>query len=117
VGSASIFWHAAGYGQEDEPGLAEHFGIATAEAMMAGCVPVVIRKGAQPEIVEHGISGFLWENEEELVAYTHQLMNSPELLQRMSRAARERALRLFSRERFVENFANLLRPHVPNLQM
>jgi glycosyltransferase involved in cell wall biosynthesis len=59
-GKASIFWHAAGFGNNEEltPELSEHFGIATVDAMMCGCVPVVIRKGAQPEIVEHGVSGF-----------------------------------------------------------
>ena len=52
---ARIFWHAAGYGECDErPELSEHFGMATVEAMSAGCIPVVINKGGQPEIVEHG---------------------------------------------------------------
>ncbi len=35
-------------------------GMTTPEAMSAGCVPVVIRKGGQPEIVRHGLDGFLW---------------------------------------------------------
>jgi glycosyltransferase involved in cell wall biosynthesis len=67
-GEAKVFWHAAGLGEDEEarPEWTEHFGIVTVEAMAAGCVPVVIRKGGQPEIVEHGVSGFLWDTLGEL---------------------------------------------------
>ncbi len=46
-GEASIFWHAAGFGEdlERDPNRAEHFGIVTVEAMAAGCVPVVFDAG------------------------------------------------------------------------
>ncbi|MGH2371797.1 MAG: glycosyltransferase, partial [Chloroflexota bacterium] len=45
--SATIYWHAAGYGVSEtrEPIKCEHFGITVVEAMAAGCVPVVIGKG------------------------------------------------------------------------
>lgn len=102
---SKIFWHATGL-REDEsrkPEMAEHFGIVTVEAMSAGCVPVVIRKGAQPEIVEHGVSGFLWDTLEELQSYTIQLMNDERLLGEMSANARARAA-TFSQERFIERF-------------
>jgi L-malate glycosyltransferase len=106
---ASIFWHAAGYGEDEEtrPIFVEHFGISTVEAMAAGCVPVVINKGGQREIVEHGVSGFVWETFEELKAYTAQLMSDEPLRRRMSEAASERA-RLFGRDAFVEKFQRLL---------
>jgi L-malate glycosyltransferase len=107
---ASIFWHAAGFGaREDDPELAEHFGISTVEAMAAGCVPVVINKGGQREIVEHGVSGFLWDSLEELSAYTLMLARDERLRERMSEAASERA-NFFSREEFVRRFLGLLRP-------
>jgi glycosyltransferase involved in cell wall biosynthesis len=105
---AQIFWHAAGYGEDDgHPEMSEHFGIATVEAMSAGCIPVVINKGGQPEIVEHGVSGFLWKNLEELRRYTEMLMQDEELRNRMRDAAQFRAA-LFSRERFVDRFFGLL---------
>ena len=58
---SSIFWHAVGLGinPEDEPHRLEHFGMVTAEAMTAKCVPVVIGLGGQREIVENNYSGFL----------------------------------------------------------
>jgi glycosyltransferase involved in cell wall biosynthesis len=108
---AKIFWHAAGYGVDEErhPELVEHFGIVTVEAMAAGCVPVVINKGAQGEIVEHGVSGYLWNTIEELKSYTRLLARDEQLRLRLSEAARERA-RVFSRDVFVRKFHQLLKP-------
>jgi glycosyltransferase involved in cell wall biosynthesis len=108
---ASIFWHAAGYGEDQNvrPIFVEHFGISTVEAMAAGCVPVVINKGGQSEIVEHGVSGFLWESLDELRDHTTRLIHDDNLRAKMSEAARTRA-QLFSRETFVKNFIGRLLP-------
>jgi len=103
---ARIFWHAMGLDEDTDlyPERAEHFGIATVEAMAAGAVPVVINKGAQPEIVEHGRTGFLWNTLTELRTYTALLANDRELWTRMSAAARERA-NDFQRERFLREMS------------
>ena len=107
-GEAKLFWHAAGYGESDEqPEMAEHFGIATVEAMSAGCVPIVINKGGQPEIVQHGESGFVWDKVEELMEYTERLMRDDRLRERMAEAARARAAN-FSRARFTGQFLSLI---------
>lgn len=87
----------------------EHFGIATVEAMAAGCVPVVINKGAQPEIVQHGINGFLWSTLEELKKYTLLVAQDHPLREQLSQAARERA-RFFDSENFLRRFMKLLSP-------
>ena len=102
---SSVFWHAAGFGVDEntEPVFAEHFGISTVEAMAAGSVPVVIKKGGQKEIVEHGVSGFLWETLAELESYTHRLLADDNLRAQMSEAARARA-KMFSRDSFIKNF-------------
>jgi glycosyltransferase involved in cell wall biosynthesis len=108
---ASIFWHAAGHNQNEEahPELVEEFGLATIQAMAAGCVPVVINKGIQGEIVEHGVSGYLWESTKHLREYTLLLAQDESLRRRMSAAARKRA-QLFSYEAFQEKFLGLLGP-------
>lgn len=69
---AAIYWHATGYGTSEAnyPEFMEHFGITTVEAMAAGCFPIVIARGAQPELVEHGINGFLWQTLPELQVRT-----------------------------------------------
>lgn len=94
---AAVFWHAAGYGVEERlhPERTEHFGMSTVEAMAAGCVPVVVRKGGQREIVEHGKSGFLVDTLDELVQHSSELARSPRLRDEMAEAARKRA-RLFT---------------------
>ena len=52
--------------------------------MAAGCVPVVINKGGQPEIVEHGVSGFVWETLDELRDYTTRLIHDDALRAKMA---------------------------------
>jgi glycosyltransferase involved in cell wall biosynthesis len=101
-----VFWHATGLGEDEHarPELAEHFGIATVEAMAAGCVPVVINRGGQSEIVSHGRNGFLWNTLDEMKAYTRQLVEDPALWAQLSDAARRRAAD-FTRARFLERMS------------
>ncbi|MCK5567467.1 MAG: glycosyltransferase [Actinomycetia bacterium] len=65
---ASIFWHASGLGEDENahPEKFEHFGITTVEAMSAGCIPVVINKGGQKEIITEGVDGFFFDGLQEL---------------------------------------------------
>ncbi len=101
-GHARVFWHATGLGEDPgaHPELAEHFGIATVEAMAAGCVPVVINRGGQANIVEHEKNGFLWNTLDEMLDYTQRLARDATLWTRMSDAARARAAQ-FSRAQFL----------------
>lgn len=89
---AKIYWHAAGFGEDLSlhPERSEHFGITTVEAMLAGCVPVVISAGGQKEIVRDGENGFLWESLEELEKKTGELIHNQHLWQRLSESARKK---------------------------
>ena len=108
-GQSAIYWHASGFGEDEykEPIKFEHFGITTVEAMAAGCVPVVIGKGGQPEIVKHGKTGFLWLSIDELKNYTLTLINDPEIRGKYSSAA-ESESRCYDKEHFYSNLHELL---------
>jgi glycosyltransferase involved in cell wall biosynthesis len=107
---ASVYWHAAGYGVDGdaEPAALEHFGMATAEAMAHGTVPVAIARGGQPEVVRHAEDGFLWREPDELETFTWQLVRDRGLARRLAEAARASSLR-FSGERFADAVVAKLR--------
>lgn len=106
---AKIYWHAAGFGEDlqEHPEHAEHFGISTVEAMGAGAVPVVLNAGGQPEIVDGGENGFLWNTLEELKEKTLFLIHNRREWERLSKSAQNKA-RKFSKERFCEELYELL---------
>lgn len=111
--TARIFWHFSGMGQRD-PARIEHFGMTTVEAMQNGCVPVVFRGGGQTEIVEHDVSGFLFDTPQELQDRTLGLMKDNGKVEELAGAAHERG-QAFSREVFTkrvrEHFGGLLREY------
>ena len=47
----------------------EPFGMAVIEALACGTPVVAMRRGAMPEIIEHGVNGFLADNEAEFAEY------------------------------------------------
>jgi len=106
-GKARIFWTASGYGidEEKEPEKVEHFGITTVEAMAAGCIPIVMRKGGQKEIVQDGENGFLWETVEELIEKTKRVVSGETLARNLSVKASLRS-QDFSKEEFYEQIYN-----------
>ncbi len=108
---ASIYWHSAGLGVDEEadPAALEHFGMTTVEAMGHGAVPVVIGRGGQSEIVRDGIDGFLWLDPRHLIDLTSKLVGDSALRRRLGESARERS-HLFSREVFALRLTEALEP-------
>ena len=108
-GMSKIFWHATGLGEDEDrhPERMEHFGIPTIEAMSAGCVPIVINRGGQPEIVRNRIDGFLWDDVEELKEYTLSSMNDGILWHKMSQSSIERSEK-FGSARFINEVYKLI---------
>ena len=92
---AAIGWHAAGFGESDRrtPERFEHFGMAVAELMMTGAVPVVFDGGGLREIVEPGRNGYRWRTLDELADYTLALARNGRRRAEMAAAAQRRAAR------------------------
>ena len=91
------------------PSRREGFGLAVAEAMMAGLPVVASRVGGLPEVVEEGTTAVLVDPGEvaDLSAAVVKLAGDGELRQRMGQAGRKRAIRLFSPEKAAASFAQL----------
>jgi glycosyltransferase involved in cell wall biosynthesis len=93
LSTSSVFWSATGYGsdEDEQPWTSEHFGMTTVEAMAGGCVPVVIDKAGQKEIVREGVDGFRWSTPAQLIARTAQVADDEALRARLAASAVERA--------------------------
>lgn len=104
LGRSEIYWHYCGYNDDEDtyPERMEHFGITSVEAMSSGCIPIVIGRGGQPEIVDHGSTGYLWHALEECRTFTEQLAGDPcrrdHMRQRGLAASRRFSFESFSRE-------------------
>lgn len=100
---AKIFWHATGYGinENEEPEKMEHFGITPVEAMSYGVVPVVINKGGPRETVIDGEIGYCWDTEEECIRKTKKVIDDDNLRKEMAKRAAEMA-KEYSIEKFYE---------------
>lgn len=104
-----IFWSAAGYNidEDKEPEKVEHFGIVVVEAMAAGCVPIVQRKGGHKEIIKDGKNGFLWDGINQLEQMTLNLIKNEKLRQSVLKEGKENAKK-FSQKRFEEEILKLV---------
>ncbi len=88
----------------------EPLGMAAVEPGFFGKPAIVTRRGGLPEIVENGVNGLLVEAERpaEIADALSRLIEQPALREFLGRNARERALELFGRDRFVADFVSLL---------
>lgn len=106
---AKIYWHAAGFGEdlEKHPELAEHFGIATVQAMEQGAVPVVLNAGGQIEIVNESENGLLWSSQEECIEKTEKVIKDKKLWEKLSNNAEKKAEE-FTVNKFCQNLSAIM---------
>lgn len=88
----------------------EPFGLVMAEALACGTPVLALRDGSVPEVVEDGVTGFIGESEDDLVAAVGRL---PEIDRAACRAEAERR---FSPEAMADSYERvyhqLLRPRL-----
>ena len=82
----------------------EPFGLILIEAMLAGCPVVAFGMGSVPELVEHGLTGFIATSAEHMV----ELLSPGGAVDGFDRTAcRERAVERFSADRMVSDHVAL----------
>lgn len=106
---ASIYWHATGFDVDEEqhPEKVEHFGITTIEAMSYGCVPVVVGKGGQVEIMNGDLAKLMWQTKDECQKITIQLIKSDKDREEYSQLAMQRSEK-FSQDEFKQKLEQML---------
>jgi glycosyltransferase involved in cell wall biosynthesis len=81
----------------------EPFGIVMAEAMACGTPVLGLNRGAVPEVVEHGVTGFVASTLEELIDQV------PQLPQLDRAACRQRVERLYSTDAMATSYLRVYR--------
>lgn len=80
--------------QDDELGRAST-GLTVLRYMAAGIVVIASDVGRAPQLIDHGIDGFLVRSGADLQRYLDRLANDHELLMRMAQAAREKVQKYY----------------------
>ena len=95
LGQARALLHLVNF---DEP-----FGLSVIEAMACGTPVIAMRRGSMPELIEHGVNGFLVDSAEEA-------LSAIERVGEIDRAAcRRTVVERFSVERMAEEYLTLYR--------
>lgn len=82
----------------------EPFGLALIEAMLSGCPVVAFARGSVPELVEHGVTGFIARDAEAM----RDIIRPGGVIDHFDRRrCRERAIERFGRDRMVTEYERL----------
>jgi len=60
-----------------------------------------------PEVIEHGVNGFMGDTEEQLEEHLVELLNDEDLAKKMGEEARKTIESRFSEEQFVDRWEHL----------
>ncbi len=88
------------------PSATESFGLAALEAMACEVPVIASRVGGLPEVIDHGVDGFLYDPDDldGMVASAVRLLTDDDLHRRIARAARTVAVERYSADRVVPQY-------------
>jgi len=88
------------------PSELESFGLAALEGMACEVVPIATRTGGVPEVIEHGVSGYLADvgDVDSMARYAIDLLSDEPALRRMAKAARGVAQARFCSSKIVPQY-------------
>ena len=93
------------------PSEMESFGLAALEAMACGVPPVGTRVGGVPELIAHGVDGYV-EQTGDIAAQAARvtgLLADTRMFEEMANAARQTAVTRFSTDRIIPQYENYYR--------
>jgi N-acetyl-alpha-D-glucosaminyl L-malate synthase BshA len=93
------------------PSELESFGLAALEAMACKVVPIATRGGGVPELIEHGVSGYLADvgDVDTMAGYAIELLSDESRLQTMAKASRAMAQSKFCASKIVPQYEEFYR--------
>jgi N-acetyl-alpha-D-glucosaminyl L-malate synthase BshA len=93
------------------PSELESFGLAALEAMACEVVPIATRAGGVPEVIEHGVSGFLADvgDVETMARYAIELLGDEARLRAMGKQARASARAKFCSSKIIPLYEDFYR--------
>ncbi len=88
----------------------ETFGMVTVEAMASGLPVLGTDSGGSPELLDFGKAGvtFQPDNSKDLEQKLNSLLKEPDQMVRLGMEARSRAMKLYSKERILKQYLDLL---------
>ena len=93
------------------PSEMESFGLAALEAMACEVPPIACRVGGVPELITHGVDGFLAAvgDVETMAEYAIRLLQHPDLYAEVAHAARQTAMKRFCSSLIIPQYEDLYR--------
>ncbi len=93
------------------PSELESFGLAALEAMACEVVPIATRAGGLPEVVEHGVTGFLADvgDVDTMARYAIDLLGDESALRAMGKRARDGARARFCTSKIIPLYEDFYR--------
>jgi glycosyltransferase involved in cell wall biosynthesis len=87
----------------------EPFGMSVIEALACGTPVIAMNRGAMPEIIEHGVTGFLANNEDEFVEYMQRIDEIDP--HECRRSVEERFSATAMAESYIDRYEEIIRQH------